>query len=100
MAWEDGRRKEYIPVAVKRAVYHRADGVCEAQRPGCLRDEHLEYHHVIGVGEWEGPRELLNAESNLSLLCHNCHSWITQQQATKAKNSWKLQPERHPGLKR
>lgn len=100
MAWERNRRHAYIPVLVKRFVYDRAQGECESRRPGCLHDDRLEYHHVIGVADWTGPPELLSADTNVSLLCHNCHSWETQQQATKAKNAWKLEPERHPGLRR
>lgn len=99
MAWEANRRKAYIPVAVRRFVDDRSGGRCEAQRIGCLGDERLEYHHVIGVAEWTGPPELLSAEDNVALLCAWCHNLETQAQATRARNAWKLEPERHPGLK-
>lgn len=99
MAWERNRRKAYIPAAVRRAVDDRAGGECEAKRAYCLVNDQLEYHHVIGVAEWTGPPELLSSIDNVVLLCHWCHNLETQEQATRARNAWKLEPERHPGLK-
>lgn len=100
MAWESHRRHAYIPVAVRRAVYHRADGICEARYRGCLHADRLEYHHVIGVEEWDGPPEELNALGNVALLCHSCHNLETQRQASKARNAWKLEPEVNPANRR
>lgn len=97
MAWESHRRHAYIPVAVRRAVYHRADGICEARYRGCLHADRLEYHHVIGVGEQ--PDQVPTAETT-ALLCHNCHNRETQRQAAKARNAWKLEPEVNPANRR
>lgn len=99
MPWEANRRKAYITVAVRRFVYHRAGGECESQQPGCLGDDQLEYHHVIGVAEWTGPPELLSREDNVALLCASCHNLETQAQAARGRSRWKLEPERNPGLR-
>lgn len=99
MPWNNGRRKVYIPVAIRRAVDQRSGGECEAKKPGCLIDSQLEYHHIIGVEVFEGPIEALNSEDNIARLCHHCHNLETQAQARVGATNWKLQPERHPGLK-
>src|SRR4051812_35973657 len=99
MAWEANRRKAYIRVAVQRAVYDRAEGRCESRQPGCLVDESLEYHHIIGVADWTGPPDRLSCEGNVALLCAYCHNLETQVQARRGQHRWKLEPERHPGLR-
>lgn len=96
VAWENKRRHAYIPVAIRRAVYDRADGRCEAQRRGCIFDTDLEYHHVLGVAEYPNEKPTV---ATVQLLCRSCHNLETQAQATKARNAWKLEPERHPGLR-
>lgn len=97
MAWESHRRHAYVPVAVKRGVYHRAGGVCEARYRGCLLTDRLEYHHVIGVAD--DPHQKPTVET-VALLCHSCHNLETQKQATKGRNAWKLEPEVNPANRR
>ena len=40
-----------------------------------------------------------NTLDNTQWLCKPCHMHKTQQEATKARNKWKRQPEQHPGRK-
>jgi hypothetical protein len=113
VTWDPYRPRIYISVAVRRAVTDRAGGVCEWRLPGCLHDQRLEWHHVIGWAEWTGQAEQFNSEENLLLLCACCHLRESKAQAARGRarassggryyrrraDRWKLEPERHPGLK-
>jgi hypothetical protein len=51
-------------------VWDRADGVCEADSPGCLTVGQ-EVHHIAGRGGPD-PHRL----DNLLLVCRECHATI------------------------
>jgi hypothetical protein len=68
-------------------------------RHGCLIDERLEYHHIIGVAEWTGRAKLLGDPAYVAIVCQTRHVILTGEQQKRARSKWKLQPERHPALK-
>jgi hypothetical protein len=65
---------------------------------GCTADS-TEVHHVVAASEFlpGDPRidaEYIDGRPQLVGVCHRCHVIETARQA----NSWKRQPERHPGV--
>lgn len=105
MSWDRNRPKTYIPQAVKRFVRARAGDECELRLVGyCRVDYKLAYDHFgepgkDGVTESGGPDKVSNDPEHIRLVCEPCHNQHTQQQARRGQNAWKLQPERHPGLR-
>lgn len=107
MTWARNRPTTHIPAAVKRFVRGRAGDECELRLVGvCRVDYNLQYDHYgqpgvtpDGVAESGGPALVSNDPEHVRLVCEPCHNVHTQQQARRGMNAWKLQPERHPGLR-
>ena len=109
MAWGHNRPSYRIPRKVQLEVWDRAGGRCELRRLGCQGDVRLEFHHIVSIAETGVP---VHTVGNIALACHWCHSLETKEQAYRARLNTpehahrakrtylKLQPERHPGLKR
>lgn len=114
MSWERNRPSTHIPLPVKRVIRARSretsptgEDYCEVRLPGvCRGDYKLQYDHYDdtggpdGVTESGGPKQVSNHPDKIRLVCSACHNVHTQEQAKRGANAWKLQPERHPGLKK
>lgn len=114
MTWARNRPSTHIPQRVKLFVRQRSretsptgDDYCEVRLPGvCEGDQLLQYDHFDdtggpdGVAASGGPCQVSNDPSKIRLSCSACHNVHTQEQAKRGASAWKLQPERHPGLKR
>lgn len=68
---------------------------CQINAPGCTIDANI-VDKIVPISEGGNPRD----PHNLRAVCHHCHNIETQKQAKRARNAWKREPERHPGLKR
>jgi hypothetical protein len=113
MSWERNRPSTHIPARVKLFIRARSretsptgEDYCELRIPGvCRGDYKLQYDHYgepgkDGVTESGGPQSVSNDPQHIRLVCSPCHNRHTQEQAQRGANAWKLEPERHPGLKR
>ncbi len=70
-AWvlaEDGTLSRTIPVRMRRRVFARDRGRCQA--PGCGSREGLHFHHT---GGW---KQTGHDEDQLTLLCRACHVYL------------------------
>lgn len=92
MAWNNntGRTSSWQWRKIRQKAKKALDYRCAV----CGTSENLELDHKINVKSG-GTNEL----TNLQWLCTGHHKQKTQKEATKARMAWKLQPERHPGLK-
>lgn len=70
------------------------DQHCQIRGPHCTGLA-TEADHIRNVAEGGNELDLANGQG----ACHNCHDEKTQDEATRGKNRWKRQPERHPGLR-
>ena len=69
------------PSAVAKAVWDRAEGLCEGIRDGkrCYSSVQLGKHHIIhrGMGGRKGrAKKESDSADNLLLLCPECHNRI------------------------
>jgi 5-methylcytosine-specific restriction endonuclease McrA len=66
---------------------------CQERGPRCT-GRATQVDHIVNVAA--GGAELDPA--NLQSICPSCNAIKASREAAKARNAWKRQPERHPGL--
>jgi 5-methylcytosine-specific restriction protein A len=71
---------------------------CQLRHVGCTGHA-SEAHHLQGVAATGRTRAEAVDDGRLIAACHSCHHVETQKQARAARDAWKRQPERHPGLR-
>lgn len=69
----DKRAKQIEAYRILRDEFMKSHTTCEALLPGCQVSIGLELHHTKGK-----ENELLLDTRYWKVLCHNCHSWITE----------------------
>ena len=80
---------------IRVKVLQRDGHRCQIRGPGCTSHA-TQVDHILNTAA--GGAELDPA--NLQSACASCNARKAQREATKARNAWKRQPERHPGLMR
>lgn len=89
MAWTNGPSRtstthwKQLRAKAKRQLDYR----CQH----CGSENNLELDHIVNAAR--GGQDTLD---NCQWLCRQCHNRKTQQEATRAKNAWRRQPERPP----
>jgi 5-methylcytosine-specific restriction protein A len=102
MAWEKDRTRSKTSAVVTTAAWRRVRAQvlkrdrnrCQLQEPGCT-GKATQVDHIVSVGAGGAPLDL----RNLVAACPTCNGRKAGREATKARNAWKRQPERHPGYK-
>ena len=99
MVWERNKTGSNIPASVKRTVHTRQDGICATYDRTVCMGRIDEYDHIVNVKATGQTRRQLERDPDLLQgLCTPCHRAKVQDEARVARNAWKRQPERHPGL--
>jgi len=100
MGWEEKRTQS--SQLARTAAWRKLRGQvlksdryrCQIKEAGCT-GEATQVDHIINVGAGGAPLDPKNCQA----VCATCNGRKAQREATKARNAWKRQPERHPGLK-
>lgn len=83
-----------IPAGVKERIARRADGCCQSCRRKIVGALRAEFDHITPL--ILGGR---NAESNIQLLCHECHSAKTKLDVKLKANVARIR-KRELGIKK
>jgi 5-methylcytosine-specific restriction enzyme A len=101
MSWKDAARSPSSAVVttakwrkLRLEVLKRDGRRCQIRDVGCTI-EATEVDKIINVAAGGDPYD----PRNLRAACSHCNSRKAQQEATVARNAWRRQPEKHPGLK-
>jgi 5-methylcytosine-specific restriction enzyme A len=100
MAWSERRTASSRLVntapwrKVRAQVLKRDRNRCQLREPGCT-GQATQVDHIVNVADGGAPLD----PKNLQSACPTCNARKAGREATKARNAWKRQPERHPGLK-
>jgi 5-methylcytosine-specific restriction enzyme A len=99
MAWESSRTQssEVVRTAAWRKlrveVLERDGYRCQLRDIGCSgRADQVD--KIIAISLGGDPLDKTNLQA-----CAHCNARKAQREATIARNAWKRQPERHPGLR-
>lgn len=101
MAWKDAARSPSSHVTataewrrLRAKILKRDHYQCQLNEPGCtIKADQVD--KIVNVAAGGDPRD----PRNLRAACAHCNARKAQAEATKARNAWKRQAERHPGLK-
>jgi 5-methylcytosine-specific restriction enzyme A len=101
MTWKDAARSPSSHITataawrkVRAQVLKRDQNRCQIREPGCTIQA-TQVDKIINVAAGGDPLD----PRNLRAACAHCNARKAQREATVARNAWRRQPEKHPGLK-
>jgi 5-methylcytosine-specific restriction protein A len=101
MAWQDATRSPSSHITataawrkIRKQVLERDRNRCQIREPGCTINAD-QVDKIINVAAGGNPLD----QRNLRAACAHCNGRKAQREATTARNAWRHQPERHPGLR-